>query len=198
MTYTLSKSMNDVGEFFFSSPIDPTRHHARLGPLRRRSAASAGDQRHASTRRWRRRRRAWEHLTHGLPDRAACCSTTRRCRSTSSQASPTCRARRAVRWPTAPRSTPNFDVRAVTFIPRNAGTGSDFFTLNVRVSRRFRLGPCVKAEGAGRSVQPDQPREQSDPEHDVGRGRRIPPNPVATFNRSRPSAIRARSSSACD
>ena len=26
-------------------------------------------------------------------------------------------------------STPNFDVRAVEFIPRNAGTGSDFFTL---------------------------------------------------------------------
>ena len=26
-------------------------------------------------------------------------------------------------------STPNFDVRQVEFIPRNAGTGSDFFTV---------------------------------------------------------------------
>ena len=32
-------------------------------------------------------------------------------------------------------STPNFDVREVGFIPRNAGEGSDFFTLSLRVSR---------------------------------------------------------------
>jgi hypothetical protein len=37
-------------------------------------------------------------------------------------------------------STANFDVRAVEFIPRNAGTGSDFFTMNVRVSRSFTIG----------------------------------------------------------
>jgi hypothetical protein len=43
-------------------------------------------------------------------------------------------------------STPNFDVRSATFIQRNAGTGSDFFTLNMRVSRKFRLGSDVKAE----------------------------------------------------
>jgi hypothetical protein len=36
-------------------------------------------------------------------------------------------------------STANFDVRQVEFIPRNAGTGSDFFTLSLRVSRSFRL-----------------------------------------------------------
>ena len=36
-------------------------------------------------------------------------------------------------------STPNFDVGAVEFITRNAGKGSDFFTLSLRVSRSFRL-----------------------------------------------------------
>jgi hypothetical protein len=29
-------------------------------------------------------------------------------------------------------ASPNFDVRSVAFIPRNAGTGSEFFTLNLR------------------------------------------------------------------
>ena len=42
---------------------------------------------------------------------------------------------------------PNFDVRSVAFIPRNAGTGSDFFTLNLRVSRTFRIGNAVKLDG---------------------------------------------------
>ncbi len=41
----------------------------------------------------------------------------------------------------------NFDVRAVSFIPRNAGIGSDFFTLNLRVSRAFRITGDVKIEG---------------------------------------------------
>ena len=41
----------------------------------------------------------------------------------------------------------NFDVRAVTFIPRNGGVGSDFFTLNLRVSRAFRINADMKVEG---------------------------------------------------
>ena len=44
-------------------------------------------------------------------------------------------------------STPNFDVRQVEFIPRNAGTGSDFFTLSLRVSRSFRLAGDSRIEG---------------------------------------------------
>jgi hypothetical protein len=40
----------------------------------------------------------------------------------------------------------NFDVRSVTFIPRNAGTGSDFFSLNLRVSRAFPIGGSASAE----------------------------------------------------
>jgi hypothetical protein len=43
-------------------------------------------------------------------------------------------------------SSPNFDVRTVTFIPRNAGVGSDFFSVNLRVSRRFRMTDAIKAE----------------------------------------------------
>ena len=44
-------------------------------------------------------------------------------------------------------ATANFDVRAVEFIPRNAGTGSDFFSLGLRVSRAFRLPGGSRIEG---------------------------------------------------
>ena len=44
-------------------------------------------------------------------------------------------------------STANFDVRAVEFIPRNAGTGSDFFSMSLRVSRSFQLGGGRRIEG---------------------------------------------------
>ncbi len=42
---------------------------------------------------------------------------------------------------------PSVDVRSVAFIPRNAGTGGDFLTLNVRLSRTFRIGNAVKLDG---------------------------------------------------
>ena len=35
----------------------------------------------------------------------------------------------------------------VEFIPRNAGTGSDFFTVSLRVSRSFRLAGGSRIEG---------------------------------------------------
>jgi hypothetical protein len=44
-------------------------------------------------------------------------------------------------------STANFDVRQVEFIPRNAGTGSDFFSMSLRVSRSFRLTNGRRIEG---------------------------------------------------
>jgi hypothetical protein len=44
-------------------------------------------------------------------------------------------------------STANFDVRQVEFIPRNAGKGTDFFTLSLRISRSFRLAGASRIEG---------------------------------------------------
>ena len=44
-TYTLSKSMNNLGEAFFSSPTDPGQRDEGLGPLRQRPAAPARRQR---------------------------------------------------------------------------------------------------------------------------------------------------------
>jgi hypothetical protein len=44
-------------------------------------------------------------------------------------------------------SPPNFDVRQVEFIPRNAGKGSNFLTVSLRVSRSFRLSGATRVEG---------------------------------------------------
>jgi hypothetical protein len=145
VSYTLSKSMNNLGEAFFSSPTDPTN-------VTKDWARSDSDQRHrlvvsasvnspmtpATT--------TWERISHGF------------------QASTMLQYYSSLPFNivsginslqgTAGRpfadgsvSTPNFDVRTVEFIPRNAGTGNDFFTLSVRVSRSFRLSGTNRIEG---------------------------------------------------
>jgi hypothetical protein len=138
VAYALSKSMNNLGEAFFSAPTDPTNIMKDWG-------RSDNDQRHrlvisasvnspmtpAAT--------PWELFSHGF------------------QASTMLQYYSALPFNivsgvnslqgTAGRpladgsvSTANFDVRAVEFIPRNAGTGSDFFTMSLRVSRAFQAG----------------------------------------------------------
>jgi hypothetical protein len=144
VTYTLSKSMNDVGEFFFSSPIDPsdiTRDWGRADDDQRHRLVINGTVNSPTTP----ATTAWQHLTHdfqlsgllqyysALPFNIV--SGVANLQGTTSRP-------QAGGVP----STPNFDVRSATFIQRNAGTGSDFFTLNMRVSRKFRLGSDVKAE----------------------------------------------------
>jgi Carboxypeptidase regulatory-like domain/TonB dependent receptor len=145
VSYALSKAMNNLGEAFFSSPTDPTNVMKDWG-------RSDNDQRHrlvvsasvssptgpAST--------LWEHLSHGF------------------QASTMIQYYSALPFNivtgvnslqgTAGRpfadgsvAAANFDVRAVGFIPRNAGIGSDFFTMSLRVSRTFRLGDRTRLEG---------------------------------------------------
>jgi outer membrane receptor protein involved in Fe transport len=89
VSYTLSKSMNNVGEFFFSSPIDPF-------DLSKDWGRSDNDQRHrlvingsihtsmepAAT--------MWQRLTRGF--QLSALLQARRCRSTSRRASQPCRA----------------------------------------------------------------------------------------------------------
>jgi hypothetical protein len=144
VSYALSTSMNDLGEAFFSSPTDP-------GNVMKDWARSDNDQRHrlvisasvnspttpAAT--------AWQALTHGF------------------QASTMLQYYSALPFNivsginslqgTAGRpfadgsvSTPNFDVGQLEFIPRNSGTGSDFFTVSLRVSRSFRLAGSSRIE----------------------------------------------------
>jgi hypothetical protein len=145
VAYTLSKSMNDLGEAFFSSPTDP-------GNVMNDWGRSDNDQRHrlvisasvnspstpATT--------LWEHLSHGflastmvqyysaLPFNIV--SGVNSLQGTAGRP-----------FADGSVSTAGFDVRAVEFIPRNAGRGSDFFSLSLRVSRSFQIGGGRRLEG---------------------------------------------------
>jgi hypothetical protein len=133
VTYTLSKAMDNVGEFFFSSPIDPF-------DLSKDWGRSDDDQRHrlvlngAITSSMEPAHTDWERLTHGfqvsgmlqyysaLPFNITSGATTIQ--------------------GTAGRPTVNG-----AFIERNAGVGPDFFSLGARVSRTFRINDRLRIEG---------------------------------------------------
>jgi hypothetical protein len=143
-SYTWSKSMNDVGEAFFNAPLDPTN------PMRD-WARSDDDQRHRlvfnGTLRTSSEPAAtpWARLTHGFQLSAMLqyysALPFNITSGVTSLQGPT--GRPLVNGGVAPV---NFDVTALEFIPRNAGVGRDFFTVNARVSRRFRVGGRVNLE----------------------------------------------------
>jgi hypothetical protein len=133
VSYTYSKSLNNVGEFFFSSPInhyniwedygrsdDDQRHRFVFNGTTQTSADPA--------------KNVWEHLSHGfqlstmiqyysaLPYNITTGTTTIQ----GTNARPTVNG---------------------AFISRNAGTGFDFVNLNARLSRTFRLTERVRLEG---------------------------------------------------
>jgi outer membrane receptor protein involved in Fe transport len=132
VSYTYSKAMDDVGESFFSSPIDPT-------DLSKDWGRSDDDQRHrlvlfgsidapatAATT-------AWEHLSHGF------------------QVSSTLQWYSALplnitSGVTTVQATAGRPVVDGAFIPRNSGTGPDFFSVSLRVSRAFALGARARLE----------------------------------------------------
>jgi hypothetical protein len=178
-TYTLSKSMNDLGEAFFSSPTDPTNIMKDWGrsddDQRHRLviSASANTPSTAATT-------PWERLSHGFQ-----VSTMLQYYSalpfnittgvTSLQGT--------TGRPLADGATAaaNFDVRAVTFIPRNAGIGSDFVSLNLRASRGVRLGGTVRLDGLLEVFNATNRVNALTRNTTWGAGA-YPTNPAATFN----------------
>ena len=179
VTYTLSKSMNNVGEAFFSSPIDPT-------DIMRDWGRSDDDQRHrvvlngtvntsmapATT--------FWEGVSHGfqiggmlqyysaLPFNITSGVTS--LQGTTGR-------------PLANGATTssNFDVRSVTFIPRNAGIGSDFLALNLRVSRAIRITDGARLEALAEGFNITN-RANAVTRNTTFGGGAYPTNPVSTFN----------------
>jgi hypothetical protein len=145
VSYTLSKSMNDLGEAFFASPTDPADPMKDWG-------RSDNDQRHrlvvsASVNTpTRPATTAWERLSHGfrastmvqyysaLPFNIV--SGVNSLQGTAGRP-----------FADGSPSTASFDVRSVNLIPRNAGSGSDFVSLGLRVSRSFRLRGGASVEG---------------------------------------------------
>ena len=132
ISYAYSKSLNNVGEFFFSSPINPFNIWQDYG-------RSDDDQRHrvafhgtlhsplgpAQT--------AWRRLSHGfqLSSMLQYYSATPLNMTTGV----------TTLQGTAGRPQVNG-----AFIERNAGSGSDFFTVSLRASRLFALGERLKLE----------------------------------------------------
>ena len=132
VSYTLSKAMNNVGEFFFSSPIDPT-------DLSKDWGRSDNDQRHrlvvngslntsmapADT--------AWEYLTHGFQIGGML----------QFYSAPPFNITSGV---TTIQGTAGRPIVDGEFIPRNSGEGTAFFSLGARISRVFHITERVSFE----------------------------------------------------
>jgi len=132
VSYTFSKAMNNVGEFFFSSPIDPFDLEQDWGrsddDQRHRLVVSAAvnTPRRPGTTFWTRISNDFElsgalQLYSALPLNITSGVTTL-------------------------QGTAGRPVVDGAYIPRNAGTGPDFFTLNLRLARAFRIGGRAKLD----------------------------------------------------
>jgi carboxypeptidase family protein len=133
VSYTLSKAMSNVGEFFFSSPIDPF-------DLSKDWGRSDDDQRHrlvvsgALTAPSSMDDAGWARVIRGF------------------QLSGVVRAYSSLplnitSGATTVQGTAGRPMVNGAFIPRNAGTGPDFFTLDLRLGRTFSIGERLKLEG---------------------------------------------------
>jgi hypothetical protein len=132
VSYTLSKSMNNVGEAFFSSPIDPfdlSKDWGRSDDDQRHRFVAAGGVNApmgpVTT--------AWQALTRGW------------------QVSGVMQAYSALPLNitsgiTTVQGTAGRPVVDGRFLPRNAGVGSDFASASVRLNRAFRIAGRVRAD----------------------------------------------------
>jgi hypothetical protein len=166
VSYTLSKSMNNVGEFFFSSPIDPF-------DLSKDWGRSDDDQRHrfvfngtvhspmdAATT-------VWEQISHGF------------------QLSALLQAYSALplnitSGVTTVQGTAGRPIVNGAFIERNAGTGNDLVSLNLRVSRAFRVGGRVQLEALAEAFNVTNRRNVLTRNGNFGAGS-YPDSPSTTF-----------------
>jgi hypothetical protein len=134
ISYTWSKALDNVGEFFFSSPIDNFNIWQDYG-------RSDDDQRHrlvfngtvhssmdkAGT--------PWQHISHGFQ------------LSTMLQYYSALPFNIGTGSTTIPQATSARPTINGAFINRNAGIGFDFFNVNARLSRTFPIGERLRVEG---------------------------------------------------
>jgi hypothetical protein len=166
ISYTLSKSMNNLGEFFFSAPIDPF-------DLSKDWGRSDDDQRHrlvingALHSSMEPATTSWERISHGF------------------QVSGMLQAYSALPFNitsgvTTIQGTTGRPIVNGAFIDRNAGIGSDFFSLSARVSRSFRIGGRVELEGLAETFNLTNRRNDLTRNTNFGPGA-YPTNPSSTF-----------------
>jgi outer membrane receptor protein involved in Fe transport len=168
VSYSWSTSKNNVGEFFFSSPIDPF-------DLSKDWGRSDDDQRHRLTLNgtvhtsMEPATTAWEHLTHGF------------------QLSGLVQAYSALPFNitsgvTTVQGTAGRPIVDGEFISRNAGIGSDFFSLNARVSREFRITSRLQVEALAEGFNLTNHVNVLTRNTNFGTGE-YPTNPLPTFGR---------------
>jgi len=166
ISYAYSKSLNNVGEFFFSSPIDPTNIWLDYG-------RSDDDQRHrvvfngALQTSMSTAQNNWQRLSHGfqlsgmlqhyspLPFNLTTGATT-------------------------VQGTPARPQVNGQFIIRNAGIGNDLFSVNLRLSRSFPIGERVRMEALAEAFNALNHRNNLLRNGNVGTGA-YPASPSATF-----------------
>jgi len=117
VSYTLSKAMSNVGEFFFSAPIDPF-------DLSKDWGRSDNDQRHRLVMLGTADIEGFQ--LSGMVQRYSALPLN------------------VTSGVTTVQGTAGRPIVDGAFIPRNAGVGPDFFSLNVRVARTFRLSERVR------------------------------------------------------
>jgi hypothetical protein len=167
VTYTLSKAMNNVGENFFSSPIDPF-------DLSKDWGRSDDDQRHrlvlngSVNSSMDPARTGWEMLTHGF------------------QVSSVLQYYSALPFNitsgvTTVQGTAGRPIVDGAFIERNTGIGSDFFSMSLRVSRSFRITGSVRAEGLVEVFNLTNRENDLTRQASFGAGA-YPTNPASNFN----------------
>lgn len=166
-SYTLSKAENNVGEFFFSGPIDPfdlSKDWGRADSDRRHvlvlSAGLNSPSAPPAT--------AWQHVTHGF------------------QLSTLVQAYSAAPFNitsgvTTVQGTAGRPLVNGAFIPRNSGVGDEFFALNLRLSRTFRLGQTLSLETAAEVFNATDAVNETARNANFGSGA-YPTAPSATFN----------------
>jgi len=166
-SYTYSKSMNNVGENFFSGPIDPF-------DLSKDWGRSDDDQRHrlvlngAIGSPTAPARTSWEAITHGF------------------QVSSLLQYYSALPFNitsgvTTIQGTAGRPVVNGAFIERNVGIGSDFFSLSARVSRTFPLGSSLRLEALAEVFNLTNRTNNLTRNGNFGSGA-YPTNPSPTFN----------------
>ena len=127
-------ALNNVGEFFFSSPIDPF-------DLSKDWGRSDDDQRHRLVDE-RHRANVERASGHGLGTRSG----------TGSSSAARVQAYSALPFNitsgvTTIQGTAGRPIVDGVFIPRNAGVGSRFFSVSARISRTFHVGDRLELEG---------------------------------------------------
>jgi hypothetical protein len=132
-SYTLSKSLDDVGQFFFSAPIDPfdiSKDWGRSDNDRRHrivvNASVYSPNAPAAT--------FWARVSHGFEASVL---------MQYASAAPL----NITSGITTIQGTAGRPMVDGAFIERNAGTGPDFFSVDLRLSRSVRLGSHARLEG---------------------------------------------------